>query len=424
MIRFILKGIIGDRSRSLLPVIVVSLGVLLTVVMFCWISGIMGESIRMNANFATGHLKVMTRAYEKDSEQMPNDLSILGVNKQLNKLRISFPDLDWARRIRFGGLIDFPDSAGETRAQGPVTGWGMDLLSPDSKESIRFNLAESLVQGKLPSKRGEALIPDLFATKFHIRPGDPFTLLGTTMNGGMAFKNLIVSGTIRFGSSALDRGAVIADISDIQLALEMNDAAGEILGFFNSGHYDNNLAMADTKIFNDQFKTGQDEFTPVMVSLRDQDGMAEFIDYVNSIGSVMIIIFMVAMSIVLWNAGLLGGLRRYNEFGIRLAMGEDKGHIYRTLIYEALFIGALGSVLGTAIGMGISWYLQSIGINISGFMKNSSLLMPSVARAEITSAAWYIGFIPGLLSMVLGNALSGIGIYKRQTAQLFKDLEV
>ena len=423
MIRFLLKGIIHDRSRSLLPIIVVSIGVLLSVVMFCWIRGIMGESIRMNANFNTGHLKVMTRAYQKDAEQMPNDLSILGVDHQLNKLKTSYPDLDWVKRIRFGGLIDFPDSIGETRAQGPVVGWGMDLLSPTSKEGIRFNLAESLVKGRLPAKPGDALISDLFASKFHIIPGDSFTLLGTTMDGGMAFKNLIVSGTIRFGSSALDRGAIIADISDVQLALGMNDAAGEILGFFDSGNYDNDQAMADTRNFNDQFKAVQDEYSPVMVSLRDQSGMAEFIDYVNSVGSVMIMVFMVAMSIVLWNAGLLGGLRRYNEFGVRLALGEDKGHIYRTLIYEAFFIGAIGSVLGTMLGMGISWYLQTIGINISGLMKNSSLLMPSVARAEITSAAWYIGFIPGLFSMVLGNALSGIGIYKRQTAQLFKDLE-
>ena len=104
-------------------------------------------------------------------------------------------------------------------------------------------------------------------------------------------------------------------------------------------------------------------------------------------------------------------------------MGEDKDHIYKTLIYEGVLIGITGSVIGTALGLAISWYLQSVGINISGIMKNSSLLMPLVARAEITSAAWYIGFIPGLFSMVLGNALSGIGIYKRQTAQLFKELE-
>jgi putative ABC transport system permease protein len=56
-------------------------------------------------------------------------------------------------------------------------------------------------------------------------------------------------------------------------------------------------------------------------------------------------------------------------------------------------------------------------------MKNSSMLMPSVARAYITPTAYWIGFIPGLFSMVLGNALSGIGIYKRNTATLFKELE-
>ncbi|MEI7523931.1 MAG: FtsX-like permease family protein [Mariniphaga sp.] len=422
MIRFLFKGIINDRSRSLLPIIVVSIGVMLSVVMYCWIRGIIGESLRLNASFTTGHLKVMTRAYLKDVDQMPNDLALMGVDNQLRVLKAAYPDLDWVRRIRFGGLIDFPDSNGETRAQGPVVGWALDLFSPQSKELARFNLEKSLVSGKLPAKPGQALISDLFAAKFHIKPGETFTLFGTTMDGGMAFKNLIVSGTVRFGSAPLDRGAIIADISDVQLALGMNDAAGEILAFFNSDRYDNEQAFRISSAFNQKYKSSKDEYAPVMISLREQSGMAEFIDYVDSIGSAMIIVFMIAMSIVLWNAGLLGGLRRYNEFGIRLAMGEDKDHIYKTLIYEAAFIGTIGSVLGTTFGLGIAWYLQTFGINISGIMKNSSLLMPSIARAEITSAAWYIGFIPGLISVVLGNALSGIGIYKRETAQLFKEL--
>jgi putative ABC transport system permease protein len=131
-----------------------------------------------------------------------------------------------------------------------------------------------------------------------------------------------------------------------------------------------------------------------------------------------------AMSVVLWNAGLLGGLRRYREFGVRLALGEEKKHLYKTLIYEGILIGAIGSVTGTIIGIGISYYLQEVGIDISGSLKNSSLMMPSVVRASITPTAFYIGFIPGLFSMVLGNALSGIGIYKRKTANLFKELEV
>jgi len=44
-------------------------------------------------------------------------------------------------------------------------------------------------------------------------------------------------------------------------------------------------------------------------------------------------------------------------------------------------------------------------------------------RAHITPETWYIGFIPGVFSTFIGTMLSGIGIYKRQTAQLFKELE-
>jgi putative ABC transport system permease protein len=51
------------------------------------------------------------------------------------------------------------------------------------------------------------------------------------------------------------------------------------------------------------------------------------------------------------------------------------------------------------------------------------MMMPSVFRANITTPAYYLGFIPGLFSVVLGTMLSGIGIYRRKTASLFKELE-
>ena len=49
-------------------------------------------------------------------------------------------------------------------------------------------------------------------------------------------------------------------------------------------------------------------------------------------------------------------------------------------------------------------------------------MMPPTIRARIIPD-FFIGFIPGLFSTVLGTMLSGRGIYKRQTARLFKELE-
>ena len=137
----------------------------------------------------------------------------------------------------------------------------------------------------------------------------------------------------------------------------------------------------------------------------------------------MIFVFLVAMSIVLWNAGLLGGLRRYGEFGMRLAIGEEKGHVYRTMIYESLIIGIMGSIAGVIAGMTIALYLQHNGIDLGKMMQNATIMMPTVFHARITSETWFIGFIPGVFSTLIGTMLSGIGIYKRHTAQLFKELE-
>jgi putative ABC transport system permease protein len=130
------------------------------------------------------------------------------------------------------------------------------------------------------------------------------------------------------------------------------------------------------------------------------------------------------MSVVLWNTGLLGGLRRYKEFGIRMALGQSKGEIYRNMVIEAVIIGALGSIIGTLLGLAATYYLQEVGMDIGEMMKDSTMLMPNVVRAKITPDLYFIGFIPGVLAMVIGTMLSGIGIYKRETATLFKELEV
>jgi len=424
MIGFLLKGILNDRSRSLLPIIVVAIGVALIVLLDAWLRGIMGESLVMNANFSTGHVKVSTRSYLQNQEQAPNDLALLGADSTLNSLKRSYPDLDWTSRIRFGGLIDFPNDQGETRAQGPVAGWALDLITDGSREKERFNLSRSIVSGAMITSPGDALITADLAEKFNVKPGDKFTLFSSTMDGAMAFKNFRVSGTVRFGSVALDRGAMIIDISDARPALGMADATGEILGFFRDDEYNNERASITLKDFNLKYSNAADEFAPVMISMRDQGGMADYIDYTDTARRMMTAIFVLAMAVVLWNAGLLGGLRRYNEFGMRLALGEEKGHLYRTLVYEGLLIGVIGSLIGVLIGMSAGYYLEVVGVNIGGSLKNSSLMMPSVVRADVTPSALFTGILPGVISMALGNALSGIAIYKRKTAQLIKELEV
>jgi len=424
MILFLLKGLIRDRQRSLFPIAVVIIGVALTVVFNCWLTGILGDMLDFNANFSTGHLKIVTRAYNENIDQHPLDLALTGVDELIENLSEKYPGISWVKRINFGGLIDVPDENGETRSQGPAVGMAVDIFSEGTGEIDRLNIEKSLVRGHIPEKPGEILISEEFAGKLEVNPGDVVTLLSSTMYGSMAFQNFVIGGTVQFGVRLMDRGAIITDISDVQTALNMENAAGEILGYFNDGIYDDRRAELIAEQFNNRYTGSDNEFAPVMIRLKEQNDLATYIDYMEYLTAIAATIFIIVMSIVLWNVGLIGGLRRYGEIGLRLAIGEYKNHVYKMMIYESVLIGIFGSVIGSAIGLGISYYLQVNGLDVSSYFENATMMFPNVFRAYVSPEAYYIGFFPGLVSVVLGTALSGIGIYKRETARLFKELEV
>jgi len=424
MIRFLIKGLVRDHHRSLFPIIIISLGVLLTTVLYSFINGELNDLIDSNARFDTGHLKITTLAYNKLASQMPNDLALTGVEKLIGSLKNKYPNYDWTARVKFVGLLDKPDENGETKAQNPVFGMAINLFGKNSKEKERLNLSKSIVRGHMPEKPGEILIGEEFARKMDTDINHPITLLSTSASGAMAVQNFIVCGTIKFGVAAMDRGAMIADLSDMQFTLEMPDDATEILGFSKNKFYNPIEAGKIKSNFNNQFINSDDQYAPLMLTLEDQNGLGEYLQYINTVGFLIVGIFLIAMSVVLLNAGLMSGIRRYGEVGIRLALGEAKDRIYKTLLYESFLIGIIGSIIGTALGLAISFYLQEFGIDVTETVKKSSIIMSNFLRARISFASFYIGFVPGLLANLFGTAFSGVQIFKRQTASLFKELEV
>jgi len=184
--------------------------------------------------------------------------------------------------------------------------------------------------------------------------------------------------------------------------------------------------VALRKEFNSNNSDSTDIFSPTMLALRDSNQMGSMVDYSTAAMAIMATVFMIIVMIVLWNMGLMNGLRRYGEIGMRLAIGESKGQVYRSMIMESAIIGIIGTVIGTIIGLGITYYMQEVGLDYTEGMESLSstnIIMSNVFYAKITPELYYIGFIPGVLATMLGTMLAGRAIYKREMAQLFKELE-
>ena len=426
MIRFLSKGLMRDRTRSFFPLLVISLTVALVVFGSGFMRGVMNSMLLDTAVMLTGHEKIVTRAYNEESELMPNDLALLGSGELIEKLEIEYPGFFWTPRITFAGLLDVPDKKGETKTQGPVIAMGIDFFSEESRQVEIWELKKSLTEGNLPSRSNDAIISSKLADQLNVSIGEKVTFIGSTMDNAFATYNFYVTGTFNLRKGQTDRQMMLVDISGARSALDMNNAASAIFGFYHDLYYDDQKTVDLRTSFNAANSDSSDMFSPIMLALRDGNQMGSMVDISNAMLAIMGSIFLIVVMVVLWNMGLMNGLRRYGEVGLRLAIGEPKGHVYRSLITEALIIGIIGTILGTGIGIAITYYVQVNGIDYTKgieALSNSSIIMPNVFYAQVTSDLFYIGFFPGVLATVFGTMLAGVAVYKREMAQLFKDLE-
>ena len=412
--------------RSLFPVLVVTLTVAMIVFFQGFLIGIMNSMFLDSAVVSTGHVKVMIWAYKEESQQLPNDLAILETDQMVDKLSQKYPDHFWTPRITFGGLLDVPDENGETKAQGPVYALGIDFLSPNSRQIEIWKLERRLVTGRLPENANEVLLGTKLAGRLGLSSGESVTLIGSTMYNAFTTYNFTVVGTFKLNLGPVDRHMMLVDISGARLALDMENAASEILGYTNSLYYEDQAAVAMRTEYNINHKDSTDIFSPIMMALRDANQMGTMVDFSNAAMAIMLVIFLVIVMVVLWNMGLMNGLRRYGEIGMRLAIGESKGQVYRSMIVESVIIGFIGTVIGTAMGLGLTYYMQEVGLDYSEAMESlisTDIIMSNVIYAQVTPELYFIGFIPGILATVLGTMMAGRAIYKREMAQLFKELE-
>jgi len=430
MIRWVVRGILRDKTRSLFPFLVVAVGVALVVILLGFMEGILMGMLDATANLDTGHLRVVNKAFFEEEHLLPMDRALAAQRETLARLRKnSDPKIRWSPRIRWGAILDVPDENGETVSQTPVSGLAIDLFSPDSPERARLKLADSMTQGRLPRQPKEMVIGYQLAETLGIEPGKTVTLIGQSFDGGLAADNYRVVGFIRFGVFAMDKKMALIDLADAQDTFYMQDMVTDWLGFLPAGvpvsdyeKYKTSLAARLQTWRHPQAWAADDE--PIVLTILDQRGLGALTNKFYIIRDVIVAIFVFLMVLVLWNAGLLNGIHRYGEMGLRLALGETHRHLLLSLLVEAFVIGVAGSIAGSVVGGGVVYYLQEVGIDMGDNFAQTGLMLSDVARGRLSVHGFVQGIVPGLTAGVLGTFIAALGIFNRSEANLFRELEV
>ena len=431
MIGFLFRGLLRDKSRFFFPFSVVTIGVALVVALVGFMEGVFMGMIDMTANLDSGHLRLVNKAFYDEEHLRPLDRSLASQQETRDWLtKHSAPDVDWSPRIRWGAILDVPDEQGETRSQTPVVGMAMDLQSPDSKEVQRLRLKPSIVEGSLPDKFNEMLMGIQLAEVLEVSVGQTVTLMGQSFDGGLVADNYQVVGLVRFGVTAMDKKMVLIDLASAQNTFYMEDMVTDWLGYFppsaDFDRYEEVKASMNTALV-DWMRSppkdwAKDDF-PIVLSIRDHLNIGAIMDKFMTIKGFVVGIFTFLMVLVLWNAGILSGIHRYGEMGLRLAFGEPHWKLVLTLAIEGVLIGILGSLAGSLFGGAFAWTLQEVGLNMGDTFAQSGMMVNDVVRARVTVGGFIQGIVPGIFASVAGTLVASLAIFKRSEANLFRELE-
>jgi len=411
MIRWVLKGIWRDKTRSLFPFLVITVGVTLLIYLL--------------------GLRFVNKPFYDEEHLVPLDRALAGQNETLQWLQKNGdPRIEWSPRIRWGALMDVPDEKGETKAQTPVVGMAIELLDKNSPERKRLDLEKAVIEGVIPSRAKEMLVGYKLADALELQLGDTVTLLGQNFDGGMATDNYQVVGFVQFGLAAMDKKMALIDLADAQQTFYMEDMVTDFLGFLpmNVGYkkYDllkQNIMDHLPALQQSPPAEWASDDEPIILSVLDQRNLRELSVKFELVNDVVIGVFTFLMVLVLWNAGLLNGVHRYGEMGLLLALGETHKKLIILMALEAFMIGLLGSAAGCLIGGSLVYYLQEVGVSTHGIFETSGLMMSDTIRARLSLDTFVFAVIPGVTASVVGNLIANLAIFQRSEANLFRELE-
>ena len=305
MIRFLYKGLVRDSSRSFFPLIIITLIVAIIIFFSGFLNGIYNSLFFNTALVNSGHLKVVTHAYNLEYQLLPNDLALLDSDDFLKELNNKYEDYIWTPRITFAGLLDVPDDNGETLTQSPVFGLGIDFLSNNSKQLKIWDLEKKIMNGKIFSNQNQVLLSEKLGERLDVKPGDVVTFIGSTMNGSFSTFNFEISGIFNLNLGPIDKDMMIVDIKGAEFVIDMENAASEILGYEKGLYFNDDETVLMRNDFNIQFSDTTDVYRPVMLALRDSNQMSTIVDFSNVIMFIIMSLFLVVVTLVLWNMGIM-----------------------------------------------------------------------------------------------------------------------
>jgi putative ABC transport system permease protein len=349
----------------------------------------------------TGHIQLMRSAAfldEGDSDPFPFMLDAAGdVEKELRAM----PQVkDVVPALSFAAIASAHGKTGMVR----VTALSTDRATANMT-------GRRVVDGKDlgTDAEGRILVGRGVARKLGVRPGEAVSLFALSKGGGVNTQSYTVAGTTTTLIAAADNASASMDLADAQ-GLLSTDAVPLLIVFLKS--------TPDTASVAAALRAAPASSALHGLTVRTWDQLSPYYQQANtSYQLVLAVARFIVLIVALFSISgtlSLAVLERLREIGSLRAFGTRRSQILLMFLFEGLFLGITGAVVGCMAGGGLSGLINAFG-GISmppqpGMSSALRIFFTPGAKTFFANGIWVLAastagaLFPGMLSSRKGIA--------------------
>ena len=380
MTRVAIRGLLGRKLRATLTAFAIVLGVAM-------VSGTFVLTDTIKAAFST----VFTQAY-KNADAVISGKSAIGSGQNGNT---NAPSLPASLLTKVQGLPQVALASGGIQDSAQLVGRNGKVISSGGAPGLAFSHSPEgqhfnplrLISGNWPSAPGEVNIDAQTASKHNYRVGDE---IGVVARGPV--QRFRIVGTVKFASVSSLGGAtmVIFTLPEAQQVFNKQGRYDQINVAAKSGTSPTELVSAIKPLLGPsaQVRTGEGQ---AQQATKDTSGFLNiFQDFLLAFGGIALFVG----SFVIANTLSITIAQRTRELATLRTLGASRRQVLRSVLLEALVIGATASIVGLFLGLllakGLNSLLVSFGINLpqtSTVFKTRTIVVALLVGIVITLIA-------------------------------------
>ena len=379
------RNIWRNKLRSFVVIVSVSLGLVGGIFSMAMMYGMVNQRVQNIIENEISHIQVHHPKFTENYEMQYVVPDALELQKEL----MTSPEVEAVcSRLRIPGM-----------ASSAKSGVGIMILGIQPDEERRVTrIHESLVEGSyLEGRRNPILIGEKLARKLKVRLRSKIVLTFQPREGELARGAFRIAGIYKTNNSAFDQRQVFVKRSDLVRISEYKDEHVNELAIWLK-----QIDLAET--FSKQLQNKSKELQ-FLTWRKIQPDLAMVTDFMAESFIIFMSIILAALGFAIVNTMLMVVMERIRELGMLMAIGMNRGRVFRMIILESIFLCLVGGIAGVGVSFGLIEYFNHAGIDLGLFAEGfESVGYASQVYPELESKFYYIiGFM--VVGMGIGAAV-------------------